>query len=550
MLMTHTLAKRQVEWLSVLMFLFMLALALIPGVKAVAGLPSGASIDFHRDEAFVRALLEGHYGEDPTYLGGVMWYTPLMTWVEAATVVFTGLPAAEAIVRMGAYAGLLAPLAFFIMAWYFLGPVRAVTCTAVFLFFSIGHEPGWAVPTYSPRMISVSFCQWFFYLEVILIDRAFRSTRIGPSMIAGAGAGITFLAHAGPAMIAVLLFGIFAMVDLSAALRRKDRGAAWARTKACIAAGVAFIVATLPLTWYIGGAYHMHVVNRSGFLYTYYAVTLREKGLFLYHNLSVVNLFALAGVWIVFLHARHAGVSMRARALFLTWLWLTLVLFMYSYAVAVLDTHYAIHLPPLLPTYHFYFYAKGALTVFAGVAAWEFFAWGWMRLRPVPGHKPLSMGTKPVVVLFAVIALACTLNYPAYATRRDLFCVRNRNLAFMERTAGIEAADDIHALLPWDAVVLCDVDLSIYPMLPTARHVVSTASTMGNPYLDQSQRQKDNALLLLGMQAPRPDTKELLDKYSVTHLLVRPSDLPLMPEVSHWFPTEVFRNNGYVLLAR
>jgi hypothetical protein len=87
-------------------------------------------------------------------------------------------------------------------------------------------------------------------------------------------------------------------------------------------------------------------------------------------------------------------------------------------------------------------------------------------------------------------------------------------------------------------------------MLPTARHVVSTASTMGNPYLDQSQRQKDNALLLLGMQAPRPDTKELLDKYSVTHLLVRPSDLPLMPEISHWFPTEVFRNNGYVLLAR
>lgn len=550
MLTNRTAATRQVEWLSVLIFLFMLAMAFIPGVKAVTGLSWGASIDFHRDQAFVQALLEGHYGQDPTYLGGAMWYTPFMTWVEAAAVTLTGLPTAQVLVRMGAYVNLLAPIAFFIMTWYFLGPVRAVVCTAIFLFFSIGQEPGWAVPTYSPRMSAVTFCQWFFYIEVILIDRAFRNYRIGPSLLAGAGAGITFLAHAGPAMVAVLIFAVFTMVQVVDAMRRKDRAAAWSRIRASIAAALAFIVATLPLTWYIVGEYHLHVVNRSGFLYTYYALTIKEKSFFLYHNISFFNLFAWAGVWIVLRYAKGAVITARARALLLTWLLLSIVLFVYSYIVAVLDTHYAIHLPALLPTFHFYFYAKGALTVFAGVAVWEVYRWVWKRLEPSSVRKTLSTSIRPVVVLFALIALACTLNYPAYGTRRDVFTVRSRNLEFMERHDGIEAAESIPALLPWNAVVLCDVDLSIWPMLVSARHVVSTASTMGNPYCDQRERQADNELLLLGMQAPRPGTESLLGKYGVTHLLVRPSDLSTMTDASRWFPTVVFRNDGYVLLAR
>lgn len=542
--------NRQVEWLAVLMFLFMLVLALVPGIKAVAGLTWGASVDFHRDGAFVRALLEGHYGEDPTYLGAALWYTPMMTWVEAAVTSITGLPVAEAIIRMGAWLNLLAPIAFFIMAWHFLGPARAVACTAVFLFFSIGQEPGWAVPTYSPRMISVTFCQWFFYLELVLIDRALRTTRIGPSVVAGAGAGITFLAHAGPAMISVLLIAWFTLAATVSALRRNDKPAAWARIKASTAAAIAFAIGTLPLTWYIVGYYGMHVVNTSGFLYTYYAVTLRHAALFLHHNLSLVNVFAMAGlVAVLFLSCRLA-IPRRVRALLLGWLGISLLLFAYSYGSTVLTANYGKHPPLLLPTYHFYFYAKGALAVFAGIAAWELLAWAWTRFHRRSARRMVASQSRPVAVLFALIAVACTLNYPAYATRRDVFIVRNRNLAFAENTNEIEAADRIHALLPWTAVVLCDVDLSIWPMLPTARHVVATASTMGNPYLDQSQRQADNALLLLGMQAPRPDTKALLDEYGVTHLLIRTTDQASMPEAVHWFTTVEFHNSIYVLRAR
>ena len=73
---------------------------------------------------------------------------------------------------------------------------------------------------------------------------------------------------------------------------------------------------------------------------------------------------------------------------------------------------------------------------------------------------------------------------------------------------------------------------------------------MGNPYLDQSHRNRDRQLLMLGMLAPRPDTHKLLEAYTVTHLLAKTSELPLLKEAPHWFPKEVYHDSDFVLLAR
>lgn len=543
---------RRIAVLSVLMFLFMLVLAFLPGLKAVEGLTWGASVDFHRDASFVRAVVEGHTGEDPTYLGGSFWFTPMVGWMEACGVWITGLPVDQVIVQMGAYTNLLAPIAFFIMLWYFFGPVRAVVGSAVFLFFYIGHEPGWAVPTYSPRLIPVSFCHWFFYIEVILIDRAFRSTRIVPSLLAGAGAGITFLAHAAPALLSVLIIFLFTLREVWLAIRRKDGTYGWPRFRASIAAAAAFIVCSLPLTSIVVGEYGMQVVNRSYFRYNYYALTLREHEILLFHNITLINLVALVGAWWVFRWkiTDTTGRMTMARRIVLTWLGLSFVLMVYSYIVAVLEDHYGIQLPGILPPFHFYFYMKGALIVCAGLAIWQGFRWLANRLRPALASIELSTHRPTVLILFALVAISCTLNYPSYATRRDVFGVRNRNLAFMERTDNGAACVKINELLPWDAVILCDVDLSIWPLLPSARKVVATTPTMGNPYLDQSPRERDRDSLLLGMKEPRADTQQLMDKYSVTHLLIRPSDPSAMPEAARWFPTEVYRDEEHLLLGR
>src|SRR6188508_131741 len=98
--------QRHIAMLSVLVFLFVLVLAFLSGLQAVGGLKWGASVDFHRDAAFARTVLEGHYGEDPIYLGGSLWFTPMIGWLEAWGVWLTGVPVDQVIVQMGAYSNL------------------------------------------------------------------------------------------------------------------------------------------------------------------------------------------------------------------------------------------------------------------------------------------------------------------------------------------------------------------------------------------------------------------------------------------------------------
>lgn len=542
-------ANRRIAWMAVLTFLFMLVLALVPAVRQVAGLERGSTVDFHRDEAFLRALLEGHYGGDPVYLGGGMWYTPLVTWLEGAVAWLWGMPASLAIVQLGPYANLLAPVSFFLMCWYFLGPVRAVAASAVFLFFIIGQAPSYVVATYSARLIPVSFSQWFFYVELVLIDRAFRSKRIAPSMLAGFWAGISFLSHAGPAMISVLIIAILTIREVASSVRGGDRPAAKARALASLWAGVAFIVATLPLTWHL-------LTNRSvasndaGFMYTYYGLTLRHIRILAFHTASVIYLIATMGIWALWRKRAWSGASPLGSTILFAWPLVAMALFLYSYAAAVLRMHYGLPVHPLLPTFHFIFYFTAALSVFAGVAVVELVKWAWRRNPAGKGEGPEHGNPVQAFAFFAAVALACTLHYPAYVMRRDATSVRNRDLAFQADTAGAMAVDLVNRRVPWAGVVLCDKDLAVWPMLPAGRHVVATASTMGNPYMDQARRDADRDLLMKGMEQPMGGTAALLQQYQVSHLLVRPADLARLPGAARWFPHEVFRNSGYVLLSR
>lgn len=548
--MGYTTEERQVARLSLLLFLFMLVLAFIPAVKSTMGLTWGSVIDYHRDQSFVQALMEGHYGQDPTYLGHYLWYPPLITWVEAAAVALTGLPISTVIVQLGPFVNLLAPIAFFIMVWYFLGPARAALSTAVFLFLSIGQEPGYAVATYSARLIPVSFCQAFFYIELILVHRACRSGRIAPWLWAGTGAGITFLAHPAPALIAVLLIATCTAMAVVRAYREHGEAAARGRLGNAVVAGAAFLVATLPITWYIVGQYGLHTMNRAGFLFTYYVLSLHELGFFLHYNISVFTFISLAGLWLLARRRSLPGIQPEVRQLLLLWMAFSTLLFLYTYVVSAFDLHFGIHLPGIVPSFHFFFYMQGALSVFAGLAVWWSFSRLWSRRDRTVNSSTLAGKARPVMLLLALTAVAITLHYPSYATRRDLWVNHNRDMALLDDPASVDIAEQADELLPWGAVVLCDIAHSGWPMLPTARHVVATEVTFGNPYVDQHERAEDNKRLLEGMREPLGDTQRLLDKYSVTNLLVTVDDLGRMPLAERWFPEEVFRNSGYVLLGR
>jgi len=533
---------------ALMVFIFMLILAAVPGIHAVRGVQWGADIDFFRDEAFVRTLLEGHYGADPIYRGEHLWYTPLIFTIEAGLCKLSGLPPEVLLVRAGAWLILLAPISFFGMVWYFRGPVTAVFATAVYLFFAAGQQQGWAVATYTPWLFPVCFIQAFFYLDLVLIHRAFRTQRWWPSILAGFAAGITFLGHAAPGIIAVLLIVLMTAWDIRRSWREGDRKSAQARYFSSFMAALSFIIASLPLLWYIVGCYSLHMVNRAPFLFTYYALTLREFPLFLFHNINWVNLAGLGGLVIALAELWRA--RGKTAGILVLWFFIALALFLYGYAVSVLDMYYGIRLPGTTPTVHYYFYMKAALSVFTGVLIVRIIGWiaptiTWLaRIRSTDGSSIIPAGA---MILLVIPIVLC---FPSYVHRKDLFLQRANCIRYGEDTARTAAFAWLRQDMTWNDVVLSNADLSCFPVMASGRHMVVSVNTMPNPYVDHVGRVRDRDCMFAALSGKPEGDPALFGKYEVTHLLVTTGEDSLMVDRSRWFPHELHRNGSYVLYSR
>ena len=420
----------------------------------------------------------------------------------------------------------------------------AVAASASFFFFISGEEPGWAVATYSPWLLPVSFCQVFFYVELILIDRAIRSERWGPSIAAGAGAGITFLGHAAPAFISVLLIAVLTLGAMRTLWIGKDRPKMWHRFLLASVSALAFLVTSFPMTWYVVGKYGMHNLNRAPFLFTYYALTLRNASMFLAHNVSLINLFAIVGIALI--ARRYGG---RPRSIMLWWAVICGVLLVYAYLVAALEQNYGIQLPGTVPTFHYYFYLKACMSVGVGIAFVHGIAWIVSRPKRGKGLRTLSERSSALLIMGTALMLVL-LVYPSYAHRMDLADTRERSVRIMENKDGTEVGAWISANTEWNAVVLCDETLSMWPVMSTARKVVATANTMCNPYVDHFLRVKDRDRMMRALATADPDAIDLLGKYGVTHLLMPTDEEHGLPQLNVLFPHEVFRNAGFVIRAR
>ena len=521
---------------AILMLIFMLVLAAVPAFRAVQGLEWGPTMDFYRDGSYVHSILEGHYGQDPQFKGEHLWYTPLIFGLEALLVKLTGLPVHVLLVQAGPWLNLLAPICFFIMAWYFRGPVAAVIATAIYLFFLIGDEPAWAVPTYTPWLIPISFVQGFFYLGLIAVHRAFRNGRMMAYLGMGALSGMIFMAHAAPALVLVAIIVVLTMEALWVPIRKGDRREVWRISGYSLGAAAMFVLFALPLLRYIVGDYGMRMINRSPFLFTYELLTLHHLRLFLYYNITWVTVAGLAGLALLVKEVRKRS-SLRAR-IELWWFLICLLLFLYAYLVSMLNTFFGVHLPGTAPSFHYFFYMKAALVLQAGAAI----AWLARKLPLAPGRAR--------VFAMLVWVLPIAIVYPGFSGRMDLYGMRVESLGISEDRDLVAVFHCLRDKLVWDDVVLCDDDLSVFPLMPTARKVVATVNTMANPYVDLTPRLADRDAMMNGLRTERADEEALLGKYEVTHVLVSTADEAKMPLLREWFPVTVLRTGGYTLFAR
>src|SRR5579859_7084273 len=153
----------------------MLVIAFVQCFRTTHDLTWAFDTDFDRDMAFIQNSLDGHFGQDPTYLGQYCWYNPLLFSIEAILVKLTGLPINIVVARAGLYLNLLGPLTFFLMAWRLFDLRVATTALLSYLFFANGVVEGTGAATYSPWLYPITFAQFLFYVNILLIFKAFSS---------------------------------------------------------------------------------------------------------------------------------------------------------------------------------------------------------------------------------------------------------------------------------------------------------------------------------------------------------------------------------------
>lgn len=520
--------------LAVLIFV----LAFLAGARATGGLTWGAYVDFDRDASFARSVLEGHYGEDPLYRGESLWFTPLVFTFEAyaSRILDMDLHAFQA--RAGAYLNLLVPIAFWFMARRFFGPLVGVAALLAHVCLMQGQEPGWAVSTYSPWFLPMIICQGLFYASLPLLSLTFDSTSKTAWALMGAAAGVLFLGHAAPAIILVIMIVVHVVGAIIRGWRAGDQRAVVRHMTEGALAGGLFILVTLPLTWYVVGDYMLDQKNRVPSAFTYNPLSLRHGKLFLFHNLNWVNGLAIIGL--VRLWWMPATTAVR---LMRSWMLVCAFLLVYAYLAVALGDRWGIKLPMSVPTFHFYFYFKGVLAVGFGCGVWFLLERAAKSLRP----SRRSWTTPATIAIVGLILIAV---YPSYANRSDIAVVRHRAL---HRSADKEAADILDhmvATVPWDAVVLCDEQLSMDILMPAARKTVATASSMANPYVPPEPRIRARDELMSGLVRERTNIGATLAAYDVTYLLVRVRDQEAMKNRALWFPALIHGNGQYSLYAR
>ena len=526
-----------------LLAIFMITLAFNAGVRRTYDLTWPPYMDHARDASFAQSVLDGHYGEDPLYNGESMWFTPMLFTLEAYAVDLTGVDLQVIQARAGAYWNLLAPIAFFMLAWRWFGSSVAVVALAAYLFVLPGQEPGWAVATYSPLFLAMNFAQGLFFLMLLVLFRAFKSVSWVVWAAVGLGAGLLFLSHAAPAILIVAMIAIHIIRRAIAAWRISDGPQAGRYLLCGVAAAATFILVSLPLIWYVVGDYMLDQKDRIPTAFTYEPLSLRHVDRFLYHNVTLFVAFGIMGLFFL-----YRGKRSTQRTLMIMWVGLTTILALYAYLAMELGLNYGIYLPTSVPAFHFYSYLKVALAMGLGIAVVRMLQWAMERYygeRPAEFEQDRLAATTAGLVVIGTLAM-----HPTNANRPDLF---NTRMFSIDRMADTDATDMYATLrdkLPWEAVVLCDDELSLWILMASARKTVATNASMANPYVLPAPREAARARLLEALERPDADAGKVLDEYHVTHVLIRVTDIDRMPELAHWFPKPLHANGTYALYAR
>jgi hypothetical protein len=501
-------------------------------------------LDVARDMSYVQQTLYGHFGKDPNYPGEYLWYNPLMSLLQAGVIKISGLPINVVMVRLGAYFNVLAPLSFFTMMLVMLDLRTALGGLLSYLFLATGSIYAFYAATYSPWMYSGLFMQFIFYINITLCYLAFNTQKTGWFLALGSCVGISFLGHTAPTVLIILILISLQGKVLWQAIKNKEVATIKKVIAQSLFVFIPFLIFSFPLLYYILGKYHMHFLNRKPFEYLDTIFIWRNYKDMIRLNLSLSFVISVVGFIWFYRKFRQPLV----RSILLNWFWLAGFMFVYSSIVTSLDQNKEIHLPGTVPSFHYFFYLKALQSVFYGFGlvfiAGPVLEWVLSKINPGSSRKT------PAIIPFAAMVLVCAIVYfPAYAKRTDFVYFRDICLNTAKDQGKIDVYYYIRDNIPQDEVFLSEEHTSLFPLMATARKMVSNGLTFSNPYVDFGTREHArNSMLAYLRDGQASDAPDLFKKYHVSYILLTNSNLKDFKNLALVPSTVVFQNSEYTIL--
>ncbi|HEK19031.1 MAG: hypothetical protein C0191_06310 [Mucilaginibacter sp.] len=528
--------------------IIMLLLAFLQCYKAVHDLHWAFEPDFDRDIGYIRTTLNGHYGTDPNYLGQYMWYNPLLYLSEAAVVQITGLPINIVVARAGMFLNLLGPIFFFIMARKLFDYKIALAALLSFLFLATGNMPGWGGATYSPLQLADCYVQFIFYLNIFLCYKAFSTQKIRWFIVQGIFLGISFLGHAAPTIIIILMMILLQGQKIIIAIRQKELSLVKTYFLQVFFTVIPFLIFSFPFLYFVLIKYHLHFVNRT-ILQCAPGIFARAKTIELLKlNLTFSLLIAVIG-FVVF-YKKYDNPLIKKIIFY--WFYITLFMYLYEAVLPAANRILHITLPDTIPALHYFFYLKGVQSVFFGFG----FVYlldviiDWIKDYALKKYSTkFSAALSSNLFVFSVLAYAL-MYYPIYSNRTDFVIPRQQALAKEKETDKIEVYSFIVKNLPLDHVMLCKHDQSLFPVMATGIKMVSVEVYFSNPYISYEERENDRNDMLSYLSTSGPSSAAtLFAKYKVSYVLLPNTDFEKLKTPPFLSARVIFKNNSFTIIS-
>jgi len=524
--------------------IIMLLIAFVQCYRTVHDLHWASEPDFDRDISYIRATLNGHYGQDPNMAGQYMWYNPMIFLAETVIVKLSGWPINIVVVRAGAFLNLINPIVFFIVLVKLFDYRVALAGLLSFVFLINGNLPCWGAATYSPWLVSDTAVQFMFYLSIFFCYKAFTEQKMLWFIILGACVGITFMGHSAPAIIIIMILVIMQGHKVLIALKDKQYNLVGTYFLQGALTVIPFIIFAFPFLYYVYGKYHLHFVNRIILQCAPGIFARKETFTLLKLNVTFSLLVSLVGF--VWFYKKFENKVLRK--LIWNWLFITLVMYVYESAVPTADKLLHINLPDTIPAFHYFFYFKALQSIFFAFG----FIWLFNLLIPfLANFSKKNLSPKLQTNLFVACILFYMLIYfPVYSNRWDFTDLRREALAKEQEKDKIDVYNFIVKSVPLDNVLLCAHGLSLFPVMPTGIKMVSIETYFSNPYVSYDQREDDRNKMLSYLKTATPDTaKKLFAEYKVGDVLLSNDSIAYYKEPAFATSNVIFKNTSYTILS-